>query len=190
MFLVNITLFSPFTGRKFTNSPGSPSKHWFGTGSTRLRLLRGNRTSHAHNLDLCKGLLKMQLKSRGGHSHRRRVQSCDRGQDAVKRSRHFLGVGQTVKQCSGALSTALLPIKRRDRSFCACAVDRWSRVKGKNPAWSSGQGRFSTVKNLDPGRSSGHSAYGSDPPLSNAAQRENATTPTDSWDTTSTYITS
>ena len=103
--------------------------------------------------------------SRGGHSHRRRVQSCDRGQDAVKRSRHFLGVGQTVKQCSGALSTALLPIKRRGRSFCACAVDRWSRVKGKNPAWSSGQGRFSTVKNLDPGRSSGHSAYGSDPPL-------------------------
>ena len=37
----------------------------------------------------------------GGHSHRRRVQSCDRGQDAVKRSRHFLGVGQTVKQCAG-----------------------------------------------------------------------------------------
>ena len=39
--------------------------------------------------------------TRGGHSHRRRVQSCDRGQDAVKRSRHFLGVGQTVKQCAG-----------------------------------------------------------------------------------------
>ena len=38
--------------------------------------------------------------ARGGHSHRRRVQSCDRGQDAVKRSRHFLGVGQTVKQCA------------------------------------------------------------------------------------------
>ena len=106
-----------------------------------------------------------RIVSRGGHSHRRRVQSCDRGQDAVKRSRHFLGVGQTVKQCSGALSTALPPIKRRGRSFCACAVNRWSRVKGKNPAWSSGQGRFSTVKNLDPGRSSGHSAYGSDPPL-------------------------
>ena len=101
----------------------------------------------------------------GGHSHRRRVQSCDRGQDAVKRSRHFLGVGQTVKQCAGALSTALLAIKRRGRSFCACAVNRWSRVKGKNPAWSSSQGRFSTVKNLDPGRSSGHGTYGSDPPL-------------------------
>ena len=55
--------------------------------------------------------------TRGGHSHRRRVQSCDRGQDAVKRSRHFLGVGQTVKQCSGALSTALLPIKRRGDPF-------------------------------------------------------------------------
>ena len=76
--------------------------------------------------------------ARGGHSHRRRVQSCDRGQDAVKRSRHFLGVGQTVKQCAGALSTALLAMKRHGRSFCACAVNRWSRVKGKNPAWSSG----------------------------------------------------
>ena len=41
------------------------------------------------------------VQSRGGHSHRRRVQSCDRGQDAVKWSRHFLGVGQTVKQCAG-----------------------------------------------------------------------------------------
>ena len=53
------------------------------------------------------------IATRGGHSHRRRVQSCDRGQDAVKQSRHFLGVGQTVKQCAGALSTALLAIKRR-----------------------------------------------------------------------------
>ena len=33
---------------------GSPSKLSFGTGSTRLRLLRGNGTSHAHNHDLCK----------------------------------------------------------------------------------------------------------------------------------------
>ena len=33
-----------------------PSKLSFGTGSTRLRLLRGNRTRHAHNLDLCKGV--------------------------------------------------------------------------------------------------------------------------------------
>ena len=101
----------------------------------------------------------------GGHSHRRRVQSCDRGQDAVKRSRHFLGGrslnGQAV---CWALSKALLAIKRRDRSFCACAVNRWSRVKSKNPAWSSSQGRFSTVKNLDPDRSSGHGAYGGAPP--------------------------
>ncbi len=74
----------------------------------------------------------------------------------------------SVKRSSSMLGTiykALLAIKRRGRSFCACAVNRWSRVKGKNPAWSSGQGRFSTVKNLDPGRSSGHGAYGSDPPL-------------------------
>ena len=105
-----------------------------------------------------------QHSTRGGHSHRRRVQSCDRGQDAVKRSRHFLGVGQTVKQCAGALSTALLVIKRRGRSFCACAVNRWSRAKSGVVKRSSGQGRFSTVKNLDPGCSSGHGAYGSDPP--------------------------
>ena len=74
----------------------------------------------------------------------------------------------SVKRSSSMLGTiykALLAIKRRGRSFCACAVNRWSRVKGKNPAWSSGQGLFSTVKNLDPGRSSGHGAYGSDPPL-------------------------
>ncbi len=42
-----------------------------------------------------------EITPRGGHSHRRRVQTCDRGQDAVKRSRHFLGVGQMVKQCAG-----------------------------------------------------------------------------------------
>ena len=42
----------PFSHTKFTRSP---SKLSFGTGSTRLRLLRGNRTSHAHNHDLCKG---------------------------------------------------------------------------------------------------------------------------------------
>ena len=44
--------FNPFSHAKFTRSP---SKLSFGTGSTRLRLLRGNRTSHAHNHDLCKG---------------------------------------------------------------------------------------------------------------------------------------
>ena len=38
----------------------------------------------------------------GGHSHRRRVYSCDRGQDVVKWSRHFFGGGQTVKQYSRA----------------------------------------------------------------------------------------
>ena len=34
--------------------------------------------------------------SRGGHSHKRCVQSCDRGQNAVQRSRHLLGIGQAV----------------------------------------------------------------------------------------------
>ena len=43
---------NPFSHKKFTRSP---SKLSFGTGSTRLRLLRGNGTSHAHNHDLCKG---------------------------------------------------------------------------------------------------------------------------------------
>ena len=35
--------------------------------------------------------------SRGGHSHRRRSHSCDRGQAAVKGSRAVFGVGQAVK---------------------------------------------------------------------------------------------
>jgi hypothetical protein len=103
--------------------------------------------------------------SRGGYSHRRCVQSRDRGQDAVKRSRHFLGIGQTVKRCFWALSPALLGGQEAGPRFCACAVKYSQRVKGKNPPWSSGQGHFSTVKNLDPGRSSGHSAYGSNRPL-------------------------
>ena len=46
------TQYSPFSHTKFTRSP---SKLSFGTGSTRLRLLHGDRTSHAHNHDLCKG---------------------------------------------------------------------------------------------------------------------------------------
>ena len=49
----------------------------------------------------------------------------------VKRSMYFLGIGQMVKQCAGALSTVLLAIRRRGQSFCACVVNRWSRVKGK-----------------------------------------------------------
>ena len=50
---------NPFGHRKFMSSPSRPS---LGTGSTRLRLLPGNRTSHAPIIDLCKRLLKMQLK--------------------------------------------------------------------------------------------------------------------------------
>ena len=51
------------------------------------------------------------FQSRGGHPHRHRVQSCDRGQDAIKRSRHFLpGVGQTVKECAGVASSPGPPI--------------------------------------------------------------------------------
>ena len=103
---------------------------------------------------------------KGGRSHRRHVQSCDRGQDAVKRSRHFLGVGQMVKHCVGALSQYHLAIKRRGRAFAHAQQIHGQRVKGNNLAWSSGQDHFSTVKNLDPGYSSGHGAYGSDPPLS------------------------
>ena len=49
----------------------------------------------------------------------------------VKRSSSVLGHYRSI-------STALLAIKRRGRSFCACAINQWSRVKGKNPAWSSG----------------------------------------------------
>ena len=35
--------------------------------------------------------------TRGGHSHRRRSHSCDRGQEAVKGSRAVFVVGQAVK---------------------------------------------------------------------------------------------
>ena len=35
--------------------------------------------------------------TRGGHSHRCRSHSCDRGQEAVKGSRAVFGVGQAVK---------------------------------------------------------------------------------------------
>ena len=38
----------------------------------------------------------------GGYSHRRRFQSYDCSQDAVKGTRHFLRVSQMVKQCSRA----------------------------------------------------------------------------------------
>ena len=43
-----------------------------------------------------------QTVSNRGHSHKRRVYSRDRDQDVVKRSRHFFGGGQTVKQYSRA----------------------------------------------------------------------------------------
>ena len=92
----------------------------------------------------------------------RRVHRCDRGQDAVKRSWRFLGVGQTVKRC---VSSSTAGDQEAWQSFCACALNQWSRVNGKYPAWSSGQGHFPIVKNLDRGRSCEHGAYGSDPPL-------------------------
>ena len=58
----------------------------------------------------------------GGHSHRCRVQSCDWGQDAVKQSRHFLGVGQTVKQCAGGTICGTTGDQEACPIFCACAV--------------------------------------------------------------------
>jgi hypothetical protein len=51
---------------------------------------RGGRTKAPHSY--CQECIR----TRGGHSHRFCVQSCDRGQDAVKRSRYFLGIGQAV----------------------------------------------------------------------------------------------
>ena len=43
---------------------------------------------------------RQSLRGGGGHSHRRRVQSWDCGQDVVRGStlRHFLRVGQTIKR--------------------------------------------------------------------------------------------
>ena len=46
----------PLALSKFTKLLRSRSTLSFGTGSPWLRLLHGNRTSHAHNLDVCKGV--------------------------------------------------------------------------------------------------------------------------------------
>ena len=145
-----------------------------------------NRSSHSHvylflarvphgippfhyTLNSWKGLEMMlahsyvsEFKTRGGHSHRHCVQSCDRGQNAVKRSRHFLGIGQTVKRCSRPYLRYSEAAKRRGRDFAHAQLIDSQRVKGKNLPWSSGQGQFWMVKNLDRGRSSG-------PPLSKLA---------------------
>ena len=67
---------------------------------------------------------------------------------AVNWSRHFLGVGQVVKQCSGQMT-----IKRRGQAFVHAQLVAGQLVRGKN---SSSQGHFLMVKNLDPGHSSGH----------------------------------
>ena len=66
----------------------------------------------------------------GGHSHRHCVQSCDHSQDAVKGSRHFLRVGQTVKWCSGA-DIQHCGDKDTWLSLCACIVNRWSMGLGQ-----------------------------------------------------------
>ena len=77
----------------------------------------------------------------------------------------FIIYGQMVKWCAGVLSNSTIGNQEAWPILYVCTVNQWSRVKGKNLAWSSGQGHFSTVKNLESGRSSGHSTYGSDPPL-------------------------
>ena len=54
--------------------------------------------------------------SRGGHSHRRRSHSCDRGQEAVKGSRVVFGVGQVVKDISNSVTAVKM------FTFCACIL--------------------------------------------------------------------
>jgi hypothetical protein len=72
----------------------------------------------------------------------------------------------SVKRSSGVSGPYLLhywPVKRRDRDFAHAQLIIMNGPRAKIRRC---QGHFSTVKNLDPGRSSGHSAYGSDHPLS------------------------
>ena len=66
---------------------------------------------------LCTCMLDQRSKG-GGHSHRCCIQSCDRGKNAVKRSRHFLGIGQMVKRCSGPQLQHNQAAKRRGRDLC------------------------------------------------------------------------
>ena len=71
---------------------------------------------------------------RGGHSHRFCVQS---DQDAVKQSRHFLRVGQMVKQCSGHYYWR----SRGVAELLHSSVGRWSTGQGK---------KFAVVKRSRP----------------------------------------
>ena len=94
-----------------------------------------------------------QIPRGGGHSHRRCVQSCDRGQDtvkgSVKRSRGVLG-----PMSSNASNQEAWP------SLCTCAVNWWSTGQGKKLAVVKWSRPFLDSRS----RSSGHGAYGSDPP--------------------------
>ena len=59
-------------------------------------------------------------------------QSCDLGQDVIRRSRHFPRVGQKVKRRSGA---NVQHCRQSRGMLCACAVSLYGQcVKGKN--WS------------------------------------------------------
>ena len=85
------------------------------------------------------------------------------GQDAVKGSRHFLRVNQTVKWCSGPMSSTA-GNQGAWPNLCTCAVNQRSTDQRQKWAMVNGQGHFWMVKNLDCSCSSGYSAYGSDPP--------------------------
>ena len=128
-----------------------------------LILSNANKTSV--NQPRFLAMLQSWQKPRGGHSHRRRVQSCDHSQDAVKGSRHYDEGRSNGQAVFWGQYPALLAIKRRGRAFAHVQLINGQWVKGKNWPWSNGQGPFWTVKNLDRSRSSGHGAYGSDFPL-------------------------
>ena len=53
------------------------------------------------------------------------------GQDAVKWSRHFLGVGQTVKQCAGALLVSWTrPLPPQNWMYCVLVMQYSQRCGG------------------------------------------------------------
>ena len=99
--------------------------------------------------------------------------AANRGQDAVKGSRHFWGL---VKRSSGVLgpmsSTASNQEMAEPLHMCS-----WSMVNGLRAKTGRGQGHFWTVS-LDHGHSTGHSAYGSDLPCFKAASKDTGWTST------------
>ena len=69
----------------------------------------------------------------GGGGGAAPIGAVSRAATRVKmQSRHFLGIGQMVKQCARALTIySTTGNQEAWPSFCTCTLNQWSRVKGK-----------------------------------------------------------